>query len=454
MAKLNISIETPILSLTAAFILLVTAALVAFRSTVTVQETSIANHSIFKSGLFGEGKITPAILIAGPFDVHRRYRSMEGPYIQGKFKVGDLVASKQAILPENRVSYIERSSGAVAMMGADGGSKSIQGLVDTSSEARNLLWLKGAKLEVLDENDKILPTAEFICHWNLDVNRAFRSQVFPQGEWCMHSRLMTISQGQNEIYFPEGYAVPVASDEVWNVMFQVANRTTDDHRRIKHRCTLYFIKDSDLVYPITALNWYAHPIYVVTDKNSSEASLQDKSNCPSCSGVMPGVNAPNNVTKGIFKDDRGRVTSGHWVIPPGIHTYATPLGESMEPGFSAKSRTIHAVWSHVHPFCTSLTLYKCNADSRQQVFSNSVKTKTKPGIEIESINYLCSKEGIAIDQGARYELEVAYNNTSGEPQDSMAVAGIFCADNTFARPDWALNNKVGNSCGIEPPSKK
>ena len=252
---------------------------------------------------------------------------------------------------------------------------------------------------------------------------------------------MTITQGQSEIYFPEGYAVPVASDEIWGTMFQVANRTTDNHRRLKQRCTMYFIKDSDLVSPMTALIWYTPFIYVITDKNFPDASPSDKSIGPSCSRIMPGVNATSNKFNSVCKDDRGRTVTGHWIVPPGKHTYTMPITQLMAPGFPGSSPTIHAVWSHVHPFCTSLALYKWEENSRQQVFSNAVKTKTKPGIEIESIQYLCSKEGISMEPGKRYELEVTYNNTSGIPQDSMASAGIFCADKTFTKPEWARQSK-------------
>jgi hypothetical protein len=99
-----------------------------------------------------------------------------------------------------------------------------------------------------------------------------------------------------------------------------------------------------------------------------------------------------------------------------------------------------------------LALYKCEGSSRQEVFSNAVKTKTKPGVEIKRIDFLSSKEGIPLAQGANYELEVTYDNTSGVPQDSMASAGIFFADPTFARPDWVLAGRNSYNCGVEPPT--
>ena len=153
--------------------------MVAIRTALTDNKLATINHKSNEPGKFSEGKLTQATLIAGPFDVHRRYKSMEGPYVQCSYRVGDLIASKEISLPEHLVAYIENGS-APAMMGAPGSSDFIKGSVDTSSKPRSLFWLKGVKLEVLDETGKVLPTAEFICHLNLDVSPAFRSVVFSQ----------------------------------------------------------------------------------------------------------------------------------------------------------------------------------------------------------------------------------------------------------------------------------
>jgi len=346
---------------------------------------------------------------------------------------------------------VEGNKSAPAMMGSTASqvmTKNVEGLVDTSNQPRTLLWLKGVKLEVLDENDNVLPTAEFICHWNLDININFRNKVFPGAETCETVRLATITQGQTEITFPDGYGVPVASDEPWNAVFQAANRTTDEHRRVKHRCTFYFIEDSDLMYPITALSWQVPWIYVIIDKNSPDVAVAEKANCPSCIGLSPGVNAPNNTSNGTFTDRKGRLLSGHWVIPPGTHTYRAMISAEMEPGFNLKSHTVHAVWSHVHPLCTDLSLYKCESNSREKVFSVSAKTKTAHGLQIERIKYLSSKQGFTLPDKANYELEVTYENTTKMPQDSMAAAGIFFEDPAFTRPDWVLHKKDGYACSM------
>ncbi len=400
---------------------------------------------------FSEGPVSEATITGGPFDIHRKYRSMEGPYVSFAFRVGDVVASRHVDVPEGLVTFVEGSRGAPSMMGSSSSpvlTTKVQGLVDTSKQPRTLLWLKGVKLEVLDENDHVMPTAEFICHCNIDINPAFRNKAFPQGERCPIDRIITITQGQTEMTFPEGYGVPVASDEPWNIILQAANRTTDEHRRLKHRCTFYFIKDSDLVYPITALSWYAPWVYVIIDKNSPEVAVKEKEDCPSCLGLSAGVNAPNNTSNGTFIDRKGRKMSGHWIIPPGTHSYCATINDEMEPGFASKPRTVHAMWSHIHPLCTHLTLYQCKDNSRKKVIDVAARTENKHGLEIKNIDYWTSTKGIPLPAKVNYELEVTYKNNTKLPQDSMASSGMFFEDRAFVRPDWVTAGKEGYACMV------
>ncbi|PWT99374.1 MAG: hypothetical protein C5B53_05435 [Candidatus Melainabacteria bacterium] len=421
---------------------LIVTALASYSNMLAVKTAPVTPKPTNVVGPLKEGPASLVTITAGPFDIHRKYRSMEGPYVNFSSTIADMVASKNINLPESQVIFVEGNSGpGPSMQSMTGASGVAQGLVDASSSPRALYWLKGVKLEVLDENNKVLPTAEFICHYNLDVDPQFRNNAFPEGERCMSSRIVTITQGQTDIQFPEGYAVPVASDERWSMVFQAANRTTAEHKRVKHRCTMYFLKDSDLVYPVTPLHWFAPYVRVVLDKNSLELAKAEKQNCPSCFGLSMGVNAPNNTKDGVFTEPSGRRVTGHWVIPPGIHSYRSIVDEALDPGFAAKDRVIHAVWSHLHPLCTNFSLYKCQGDTRKLIFSNNEKTKTTSGLEIEHIDFLSSKEGIPMPSKAKYELEVTYNNTTGEPQDSMSVAGIFFEDPTFARPDWTFKSE-------------
>lgn len=315
-----------------------------------------------------------------------------------------------------------------------------------AAQPRHLYWLKGMKLDVQDEKGEVMPTAEFICHANLDISPAAHNEAFPEGERCRNERILSLTQGQTDLFFPSGVAVPLASDEVVTLTFQAANRTTDDHRRVRHRCTLTFIKDTDLVYPITALSWYVPYITVITDRNSPEARELEKKAGPHCMVSSVGVNAPNSVPGAVVEDELKRRVTGHWVVPPGEHTYATVIGQRLDPGFGMRDRIIHFAWTHIHPLCTRAGLVPCG--SEKPVFESRVKTDTSKGLQIVSIGTISSEDGIKLPKG-QYELRATYENRTGEAVDSMVSHGIFFADTSFARPRWVLTGKTELFCGIK-----
>jgi cyclophilin family peptidyl-prolyl cis-trans isomerase len=412
------------------------------------------------SSCMTEGPLTKVVMVAGPFDIHRKYRSMEGPFITTPFTVGDLVASKRIDLPEGMVNFIEKGGKPPAMMGgASSGPASGTpiGVVHDQSPP-TLYWVKGVKLQVLDENDKILPTAEFICHWNLDVDPEQHTKLFPDAHPCVNGRLFSISQGETEQYLPSGYGVPVASNETLSFSFQAANRTTDQHRRIRHKLTIYFEKDGDLTEPITALYWYVPYIAVVTDRNSAETAEQEKKDCSMCLGTSVGLNAPNNVVGGILTDPAGRRMTGHWVIPTGEHTYTDTIRDERDQGFG---QTIHqpiirAAWTHVHPLCTRLSLFEVKKSGRKEIMAARCETKTNPGLLITHLDFITApKEGIKLSpEDAHYEMQVTYNNPLDKPVDSMAAMGIFFQDDDFARPFWSLPDHAGASCMVNSSASK
>lgn len=396
-------------------------------------------------------KARTAEMIVGPFDLTQRYPSMRGPYTRQLIQLGNLLSSKRLVVPESQIKFVGKDDNndtpmCLGSAGERSSGKSTQSVIDPK---RELLWLKGIKLEVLDENDRLLPDAEFICHMNVDVDQAARDAIFPEGQRCQNSRIFTLTQGQTEIVFPDGFAVPAASDEVWLLEFQAANRTTDEHRRVKHRCTFAFVKDSELVYPLKALTWFSPYISVIVDHDTPEARAKEQKDMPDCLGMSYGVTAPNGAPGMIFSDPLKRRLTGHWVVPPGKHTYSSPVTKLYNAGFEAdEDRLVHLVWTHVHPLCTSISLSQCGKD-RRPLFTAHCKTDVSKGLQLESIETISSEKGILLPKGGRYQMDVSYDNVTKEAYDSMAVIGLFFADNKFVRPDWHLANQAMAFYGLE-----
>ena len=291
--------------------------------------------------------------------------------------------------------------------------------------------MKGVKLQVLDENDKPLPTAEFICHFNIDG--LTRDKVFPHAEKS-GDRIFTLTQGQTEFHFPDGYAVPVASNEKWKFTFQAANRTTNEHRRIKHLLTVDFVKDSDLTKPMVALSYCTPYIAVVVDKNTNSDMLMHHDT--SCLAVSSSTSAPNSVPGSTLIDSHNRTVSGHWAVPPGVHDYSSPITDDRDPGFNSKDRIVHAVWSHMHPLCRQASFLICDGSQKTPLWTVNVKTNTDHGLEIKHIDSISSKEGIRLPAGKQFEMASTYDNVTGITQDSMVSEGLFYEDSDFKKPDW------------------
>src|SRR5262249_7386535 len=114
-----------------------------------------------------------AEIIVGPFDLSRRYRSMEGPYCHEEVTIGDLLNNKKDIVPDSRIFFVGTGAEPPSCMGQSPPGHS-KGGAPTAAK-RELYWFKGIKLDVLDENDKPLKDAEFICHMNIDVDKNFRN---------------------------------------------------------------------------------------------------------------------------------------------------------------------------------------------------------------------------------------------------------------------------------------
>ncbi len=393
-----------------------------------------------------EGPLIAAEILAGPFDIHRQYESMMGPYVTVKTRLGSLISDKRTIIPEADVVYVEGSP-PPSMGGPD---MSAHAPANTSAAQpgridRELYWFKGMKIVVLDENDQPLSNAEFICHVNVDVDTRFRHRSFKSAAHHGNSRLMTLTQGQTEFIFPPGFAVPVDTHEAWSLVLQAANRTTTQHRRLKQLCTLYFIKDSELKEPIKALHWYTPYVSVVLGKEALAAPEHD--GAPHCLGMSEGEAARNMVAASIVKDQQGRKLTGHWQVPPGTHVYRTQIPSGHEDDLAAKDRKVHAVWSHVHPLCTNASLVACDGRKRSKVFSAEIQTNTAGGLQLASIQNIVSSRGIRLKAGKNYELEATYVNSTEDVHDSMVALGIFCEDELFKRPAWTqASETINHSC--------
>ena len=112
--------------------------------------------------------------------------------------------------------------------------------------SQELLWVVGYQTEIVDAGKTQTLAPDFMCHNNLNITDLDdHRKRFPWPEGA--KRVFTLSQGQMEVRFPEGFGIPVLSDEPLTVNTQVLNHNLEDASfRVRHKTTV----DTRIIYHV------------------------------------------------------------------------------------------------------------------------------------------------------------------------------------------------------------
>lgn len=297
-----------------------------------------------------------------------------------------------------------------------------------------LLWITGCRVEMVDEQAAKRMPDQFMCHVNFDLDMERHKQLFGMKDY-RDPRLFTLSQGQLDVHFPEGFGVPIRSDEELALNTQVLNLNWPDQTfLVRHHVTLDFVRDRDtkrLYRPLLECGVVGmislEGREVAFDANEL---LLPHGKCPSC--CVPGTKAVD-WAEGL--DRYARRFSNHWVVPPGRHEYRTRATSTLN---LTSDTTIHFIAVHVHPFAESLELR--DLTTGELVFKSTARPLAE-GVGLEHVDFLSSPEGIAVTLGHEYELLTTYNNTSDQDQDSMAVMYTYVLDKEYNSPALSANEQ-------------
>jgi hypothetical protein len=316
------------------------------------------------------------------YTVDRKYRSMEGPMST------QTVQLAQAPLPE-------------------------------------LLWITGYRALMVGEDGRSPMSQEFMCHSNLDLDMKRHRQLFGWKKFPSN-RLFTLSQGQFEIRFPEGFGIPVLSSEPLSLTTQVLNHNFEDARfQVRHKVAIDFVRDADLARPMKPLYMSAANGLVLVEGQSGHYGVEEPNEAEHGSGCLVGQPAMGRVQE----DEFGRKFSGHWVVPPGRQENRTLVTEWLNLRFDT---TVHYIAVHLHPFAESLELR--DLTSGTTVFMSRARNPVGR-IGLDHVDAFSSAEGVPLYEDHQYELVSVYNNESGRDQDSMAVMYLYLLDREFRKPD-------------------
>jgi len=294
---------------------------------------------------------------------------------------------------------------------------------------RELLWITGIRTEMVGSDEKTPMLPEFMCHVSLNFEDVEKHRAdFGWGNQGI-ARILALSQGQLSARLPDGFGIPLFSDESLTLTTRVLNHNPRDERfEVRHRVTIEFLRDADARPPMKALrNVVGHVLVPLQPSSTAKGSMHDHGHADDGDDDLTGVAAPTMVA-GVLKDSHGREFVGHWVVKPGREVRKKNVTETLQIPFDT---TLHYSAVHMHPFAESLELRDLTTGE------SLVKINARPlakGIGMEHVDSFSSAKGIPIYKDHQYQMISVYNNTTPVDQDSMAVMFLFVLDRQFRRP--------------------
>jgi hypothetical protein len=302
-----------------------------------------------------------------------------------------------------------------------GPASSIEFSMDTDGEPE-LLWVVGYSARMTNADGTASMSNEFMCHSNMGLRGNTYHQTFPTELRVKGRRLFALDQGTLEIEFPEGFGIPLMSDQQLIFNAQVLNHNVKGETfELRQRVAIDFIRDQDLEDSLTPL--VQHGTFGLVLLNGPDGHY----------GVPPGEGSAAKHGEGCslasdalkdrgrrrLSDGKGREFSGFWVVPPGRHAYHTRITPRLGLPYDT---SIHYVSSHLHPFAESLELRDITAENT--VFKSNAH-QAKKGIGLDRVETFSSVKGLPMFKDHEYELIAIYDNTSGEDQDAMATMFLY-----------------------------
>jgi len=293
----------------------------------------------------------------------------------------------------------------------------------TDSTTHDLVWVVGYDAAIVDADTRAPKSSEFMCHSNVDLDMARHRQLFGWQKYPSR-RLFTLSEGQTNVELPDGFGIPLRSDEPLSVTAQVLNHNYHGPAfRVRQRVTVHFIRDRSLAHSLIPL--YQRGVNTLVRLDGPGGAF----NTEVVDDMMhehPGAEGMSADTI-PYHDHEGRTFAGHWIVRPGREVRTTPINGWLQMQEDMK---IHYVSVHLHPFAESLQLR--DATTGETLLASKAENRPER-IGLERVDQIASREGITLHKDHQYELVSTYNNTSGTDRTAMAVMYLYVEDTEFRR---------------------
>ena len=282
-----------------------------------------------------------------------------------------------------------------------------------------LVWFKGYRCSVRDAETKDLLGDEFLCHNSLDysISDYYRNWGIKGRVGVFTSRLATMTQGQTDMILPDGFGIPLQSNQALSALTQVlnVNRPKAD-LHVEYLMEVDYLTDKS-VEEVKPLFQQSVSVLVEVDTN-----YLYHGNLPEAQDCLPVLTSREFMKK--CRD--GHTFTGHWLLPKGKDTIRYDVTDILSLPFTT---TLHYVGVHVHPHCESLELW--DKTENKLIFRSTIENH-KSLSKMNNIEAFSSISGVTMHNDHRYELICTTRSKSERTRDMMATMLLYLYDKEMA----------------------
>ena len=284
--------------------------------------------------------------------------------------------------------------------------------LELNPEADRLKWITGFKAEVFREGTSE-HNNDFLCHTNIDFFNGvhYKNLKLPKRINSQYPRLGTLSNGINELNFPEGFGFPVAGKDAFIIASRTLNHNIEDaFFKVKHKIEFKTEGPDKRLKPLVP-----KALVLLQDFNRDNPDHPEQSDDPN-------LCLPLDLKNHSFPNEEGVRFAAHWVLPKGEHLYKFNVTYQLQLEDNTK---VHAMAAHLHPDAQRFTLYDLTSD--EEVYTIECENYDEK-IGLKNVSTYSSVEGLNLYADHEYELRLWTYNPSDEFRDMMAVLFLYVYD--------------------------
>lgn len=301
--------------------------------------------------------------------------------------------------------------------------------ISLAEDDEELLWLTEYNVTVVDETNTPLPSQQYFCHAQImyETNDLFlkKNERLFSGTRSLPPKWFVVVPGQSGVHFPEGFGLPMYSNEPLQAMTMALNQNPDfEPFTLKMRTSLSYYKDAELRKPMKPLGRFGVAVRLPVLADGPHHAEESEHSCSvtDADGVVTFAKSVSLEAK----EKNGALTTPHFFVAPGTYTYKQQFKGIDQLPFDT---TLHHITAHLHPYGKSIELWDTTENTmlfRSEASVDSRSTHVTNMTEYSDIN------GIPVYTDHDYELRAVYENTSGKNIDAMAVMYFYFHDRNFA----------------------